>query len=287
MENAKFIDVNGIRTRYFEAGQGEPLLLVHGGQFGMYNSARDWDRNWEDFTKDFHVYALDKVGQGHSDNPTSADDYLLGTATQHVYDFMLAIGLKEAHVAGHSRGGYLVIRLALEHPEAVKSLIIVDSGSLMWSTPEFYEDLNKRAEVYSDVREKHRFLLAESSFAGTIVTDEWLDDVTTYVDTPKNRQALATLAEMLPTLDADHQKNRDDTHDWIKAGGLKDMPTLVIWAYDDLGAPIIKNGIPCMHLILPNVPNSQMRILNQSGHYVFREHPQEFNAVIRTFVQGL
>ncbi|PZC47489.1 MAG: Pimeloyl-ACP methyl ester carboxylesterase [Chloroflexi bacterium] len=287
MEDAKFIDVNGTRTRYFEAGQGEPLLLIHGGQFGMYNSARDWDRNWEDFTKDFHVYALDKVGQGHSDNPARADDYLLGTATQHVYDFMQAVGLEKAHVAGHSRGGYLVARLALEHPEVVKSLIMIDSGSLMWSTPEFYEDLNKRAEAYTDVREKHRFILEGSSFAGTIATDEWLDDVTTYVDAPKNREAMATMAEMWPTLDIDHQKNRDDTHDWIRAGGLKDMPTLVIWAYDDQGAPIIKNGIPCMHLILPNVPNSQMHILNQSGHYVFREHPQEFNAVIRTFIHGL
>ena len=55
MQDAKFVDVNGIQTRYFEAGQGEPLLLVHGGQYGMYNSARDWDRNWDDFTRDFHT----------------------------------------------------------------------------------------------------------------------------------------------------------------------------------------------------------------------------------------
>ncbi len=42
-----------------------------------------------------------------------------------------------------------------------------------------------------------------------------------------------------------------------------------------------------MHLILPNVPNSQMHIFNQSGHYVFREHPQEFNAVVGSFIKGL
>ena len=287
MQDAKFVDVNGIQTRYFEAGQGEPLLLVHGGQYGMYNSARDWDRNWDDFTRDFHVIALDKIGQGHSDNPNTPDEYILGTATQHTYDFMQAIGLKQAHVAGHSRGGYLVTRLALEHPDAVKSLIIVDSGSLMWSTADFYDKLNKRAEAYTDVREKHRFLLSESSFAGTIVTDEWLDDVTNYVDTQKNREALATLAETLPALVADHEINRDATHEWIKAGGLGEMPTLVLWAYNDQGAPIAENGIPCMHLILPNVPNSQMHVFNQSGHYVFREHPREFNAVVRAFVQGL
>ena len=287
MRNAKFVDVKGVRTRYFEAGQGEPLLLIHGGHFGMSNSSQDWDRNWEDFSKDFHVYAPDKIGQGHTDNPASETGYFLATAMQHVFDFMQAVGLKKAHVAGHSRGGYLVTRLALEHPEVVKSLIIVDSGSLMYAVPEFYDKLNKRAEAYTDPREKQRYIMSESSFAGTIVTDEWLDDVASYVDTPKYHEAVATMTKMWPAHDADHQKNRDETHRLIKAGGLKSMPTLVIWGYNDQGAPIVENGIPCMHLILPNVPNSRMHVLNQSGHYVFREHPQEFNSVVRSFIRGI
>ena len=60
----KYVDVNGIRTRYLEAGTGEPLLLVHGGGFGRcYNaSANDWDLNIDGFAKSFHVFAIDKIG---------------------------------------------------------------------------------------------------------------------------------------------------------------------------------------------------------------------------------
>ena len=111
MQDPKFIDVNGIATRYFEAGQGEPVVLVHGGQFGWFNCATDWDLNFDGLANDFRVFALDRIGQGHSDNPRDPSEYLLGTASQHLYDFMQAVGLERAHLIGHSRGGYGVTRV--------------------------------------------------------------------------------------------------------------------------------------------------------------------------------
>ena len=47
------------------------------------------------------------------------------------------------------------------------------------------------------------------------------------------------------------------------------------------GDPI---GINCLNLVLPNVKDSQMHIFNRSGHYPFREHPEQFNAVIKSFI---
>ena len=64
----KFIDVSGIRTRYFEKGEGDPLVLFHGGEFGYKASsdcADDWDLNFDGLSKWFHVYAVDKLGQGY------------------------------------------------------------------------------------------------------------------------------------------------------------------------------------------------------------------------------
>ena len=68
-KDAKFVDVKGTNTRYFEAGEGETMLLVHGGQFGGGASAEDWFLNFDALAESFHVYALDKTGQGYSDRP--------------------------------------------------------------------------------------------------------------------------------------------------------------------------------------------------------------------------
>ena len=85
---AKYVDVKGIRTRYLEAGTGEPLLLVHGGDFGRHFSANDWDLNVDSFAQSFHVFAIDKIGQGFTDNPKRDEEYVIGTTVQHAYDFL-------------------------------------------------------------------------------------------------------------------------------------------------------------------------------------------------------
>src|SRR5215510_7208573 len=62
MGEAKFIDVNGIRTRYFDGGNGEPLVLVHGGQWPATASAGGWAPVFDHLAGNFHVYAFDKLG---------------------------------------------------------------------------------------------------------------------------------------------------------------------------------------------------------------------------------
>ena len=151
----------------------------------------------------------------------------------------------------------------------------------------FYDELDKKAAHITDTREMVEFKMVHSSFSGGIVSQGWLDDVLTFIETPKHNIAQETNAETLAVSRADHVQRQSETQQAIRNGALKDFPVLVIWAYDDQGAPIEECGIPAMHLILPNVPNSQMRVFNQAGHYVFREHPQEFNAVVRSFIKGL
>lgn len=287
MQNPKYIDAGGIRTRYFEAGKGEPLVLVHGGQFGWFNCSTDWNLNFDGLSRQFHVFALDRIGQGHSDNPANASEYLLGTASEHLYNFLQAVGLNQAHLLGHSRGGYGVVRVALEHPEVIKSLTIVDSGSLMHESAPFYTELDKKASYITDTRALVEFKMIHSSFNGGIVSPEWVDDIMTFIETPKNKLAQETNAETLAVSRDDHIKRQRETQEAIRNGGLSAFPVLVIWAYDDKGAPIEECGIPALHLILPNVPNSQMHVFNKAGHYVFREHPKEFNTVVGTFINGL
>jgi hypothetical protein len=138
--DARFVSVNGIRTRYFDKGAGEVLLLVHGRQpSSMDGTAWDWQQNFAALAKHFHVYALDRIGQGYTDNPADLDDYkdYYPLVVRHVLGFMEAVGIRRAHLVGHSQGSWPVTRIAIDHPARVASLTLVDGtmGSPLGSAP--------------------------------------------------------------------------------------------------------------------------------------------------------
>src|SRR3990172_7377903 len=77
MTGAQFINVDGIRTRYFEKGSGETLVFFHGSHFGTTDacdSAIDWELNFNRLARCLRVMGVDKGGQGHTENPKSKAD---------------------------------------------------------------------------------------------------------------------------------------------------------------------------------------------------------------------
>jgi 2-hydroxy-6-oxonona-2,4-dienedioate hydrolase len=132
MNAPKWTDVGGIRTRYFEAGQGEPVLLLMGCHFGSAEYAcvaQAWQRNFDELAKTHRVVALDKLGQGFTDNPKN-DDYTMQAVVNHGAAFMATLGLEDVHLVGHSRGAFQAARLTLEYPSRVRSCTIVTSSTL-------------------------------------------------------------------------------------------------------------------------------------------------------------
>ncbi len=97
---AKYVDVNGIRTRYYEMGQGEPMVLVHGEGWSGHSSANFWSKNIPGLAKRFHVYALDRVGSGMSDNPKKDTDYTFQGEMEHLYQFIQTLKLGPVHLVG-------------------------------------------------------------------------------------------------------------------------------------------------------------------------------------------
>ncbi len=93
MGDAKFVDVEGARTRYFEGGQGEALVLVHGGQWPATASADGWRPIFDHLAARFRVYAFDKLGMGFTDNPKRDADYSMDAIIQHAYGFIRAVGI--------------------------------------------------------------------------------------------------------------------------------------------------------------------------------------------------
>ncbi len=177
MIDEKFIDVNGIRTRYFEKGAGPIVVLFHGGHFGSHDAAdcaEDWSLNFDGLAQWFHVYAVDKIGQGYTDNPKRDEDYTMATVVQHAYGFLKALGLRRVHPVGHSRGAYLVARLTLEHPELFDSCILVDTNTLA-------PGISKNETVMANPpkprlsRESQRWVLQKYSYGFEHISEEWLD----------------------------------------------------------------------------------------------------------------
>ena len=288
MENPKFVDVNGIKTRYFEGGSGETLVLVHGGHFGSYYNAYHWSRNFDHLCARFHVYALDKLGQGFTDNPKSDADYTMGAVIEHLYGFLRAAGIQRATLLGHSRGALPVTRIAVDHPEMAQALIILDSNTLAPDDPStpvnFYLKLEEGAPPTPDKEFVSREPIA-NSFSREHITADFVEEMLKIALLPKtlevrNKMARLLGAQFLP----DVKKRKYDTLDLVKSGRLK-APTMIVWGFDDPSAPL-KLGFDLLQITGPVVGQTRFHVFNHAGHYLFREHPLELNRLITDFVKN-
>jgi pimeloyl-ACP methyl ester carboxylesterase len=286
MDHPRFMSVEGVRTRYFEAGAGEPLVLVHGGSFGHIENAEDWELNVDGLAETFRVFAFDKIGNGFTDNPRTPDGYFIGRTVDHAAAFIRALGLESAHVVGHSRGGYTATRLALEHPDAVRTLTIVDSSTLMAPHNPQYDAWDREAEQLSDPRARTRYLIAANSHGEAHITERMIDVALEIEALPKTVEARRIMDGGAKTRNnADLIERQAETHAWIREGRLR-SPTLVVWGFNDRSAPIERVGIACLNLILPSVPESEFHVLNHAGHNSMREQPDAFNRVLTSFIEA-
>ena len=289
---AKYVNVQGIKTRYFEAGSGENLLLIHGGNYGhSFYSANSWNLNIEVLSRNFHVYALDKLGMGYTDNPPTDAAYTMAATVEHVYGFMKALGIEKASIAGHSRGALPGAHIAVEHPEMVKSLIVFDSRSLAPTDPSigakenpFYTNLLANPPAIPDTDYLRREPDANSYFQHHI-TDEYASTILEIEQLSKTAIVQEKMGHLKPQFVADASKVKEKTLSLITEGKLL-SPTLVIWGYNDPSSPL-DLGLDLMKVITPVVPNSQLLILNQAGHYVFRDQADKVNRIVKEFINSL
>jgi pimeloyl-ACP methyl ester carboxylesterase len=289
LDNAKFkfIDVDGISTRYYEAGAGDPLFLFSGGQFGLpfVYSLDTWSLNIPGLAKHFHVYAVDKLGQGYTDNPKVDSDYTFEAVVQHAYGLIQALGISKCYVVGHSRGGLLGARLALEHPELVKRLVIVDSASLapessIFPSGDWYSMLplqsgpptleSVKIEPYYQAYEKAQ------------VTHDFASRLLKIASRPQYQESQDKMETLGPgQFSPSINRIRERTIVEIDKKGFS-MPTLLIWGFNDRSAPL-PLGHHLFEHIVRNTPDAEMHILNGGGHNSYRDQPELFNRTIKGF----
>ena len=118
------IQVDEIQTRYLTAGDGPPLVLLHGAG----DSARAWSWVLPLLGRSHQVLAPDLPG--YSPGSVPADDCSPARLARFVARFLDAVGLDRVAVAGNSLGGLAALQLALAEPERVTALCLVDSAGL-------------------------------------------------------------------------------------------------------------------------------------------------------------
>ncbi len=114
-------DRQGKARIYYEVtGSGEPLILIH----GLCASRRWWRKNIQVLARHFRVYTVDLIGFGKS---RTAQGFVLNAAAEALHEWMVEMGIAHARVIGHSMGGRIAAELAVDFPECVEQLVLVDA----------------------------------------------------------------------------------------------------------------------------------------------------------------
>jgi 2-hydroxy-6-oxonona-2,4-dienedioate hydrolase len=295
---SKFIDVGGVKTRYYEEGQGEPMLLLHGGSTAGSSTANVWTRNIPGLAKRFHVYAVDRLGSGLTGNAPD-NDYGTEAQARFAYQFIQALKLGPVHLVGHSAGGGVALAMAAEHPEAFTTLVIIAHGAgggagrsvdnparltvALQSCPDqnVYEGLKCRVEKLGWK-------------ADTFDPEYWQADQ--FMATlPKSRDARAAIvAQAGDTARAARAAAyRDRIIGLVRNDGVLKMPVLLYLGKNDVidwdvrePAASLKSQMAMLDVLSAKSKDVQSIILNDSGHFMYREHPDLFNRDLVTFVEA-
>lgn len=172
----KFIEVDGLKLRYIEAGSGPSVLFLHGASLG--SSADVFVRNLGPFAKaGFRAVAFDIPGFGLSEKPAQQS---VAQQRNSIAKFIDAAGLGKTALIAHSRSGNFAVQLALAEPSRYSHVIVLGTGPLLPPQSDAqvgrYEAI--QARVDRDMAEKEptledaRKLLQADTFNHALISDE-------------------------------------------------------------------------------------------------------------------
>lgn len=258
-----------------ETGAGAPVVLLHGGGPGA-SGVSNYSRNIEALSQRFRVVVPDMPGYGRSAKGVGRSDPF-GYLADHIRGLLDELGIQRAHLVGNSYGGSCALRLALDTPQRVDKLVLMGPGGVGTTRGLPTPGLRNLLSYYSGdgpSQEKLRtFIRTYLVFDGDTVPDALIEsryaasiapDVV--ADPPLQRPAgLRTLWRMDFT--RDRRLSRLST------------PTLVIWGRDDK-----VNKPSGATLLAKRIPNADVMITANTGHWVQWERADFFNAVTTAFL---
>lgn len=287
----QFVDVNGLRTRYYDIGSGEPLVLAHGGNWNGLSSANTWAPTFEPLAERFRVLAFDRVACGMTDNPPDLEEPNYRAELDHALGFLDALDLDSVHIAGFSRGGGLAARMAVEEPERFRTLTITNSVTLgpLTGDNQYRRDriFNRwRPEEYSPTDPEYtRHHYTQYSHQLDHITDEYCQTAAYFRRREKAQRTAEVMEEQggQEEWEVTMREQMRETHRRIQDGTLQ-LPTLYVFGRNDLTVPL-EMAMSAYDMIAQENSDVRLTIINDCGHLIFREHADEFSQRVRDFIE--
>ena len=274
-------DVRGVQLHYREyPGEGGNVVLIHGFASSTYT--------WEDLVAELQgkfknsgkpcprIWAVDMKGFGWSDKPKNAkyDPFALAGD---VHKWMNTVGIDRATLVGNSLGGAIAWIIALDHPEKVTQLVLVDAGGYPMSNNNYREFahipfLQTGAQLLFS-RSAVEMVLRTTFYDDRKVTDSRVD---AYFNRLRTKGALDSLGLLLITFDPEQARSYAERIPDIK------QETLIIWGEQDSWIPL-KHGYQFKH----DIKRSTLVVIPQCGHMPQEEKPGEVAEKIYRFLEGI
>jgi pimeloyl-ACP methyl ester carboxylesterase len=280
------IDVGEVRLSVSEAGEGEPVVLLH----GFPESSHSWRHQMEALAgAGYHAVAPDLRGYGGSDRPSAVDDYLAPKLVGDVAGLIAALGHDSAHVVGHDWGGSLAWGLAGRMPEKVRSLTILNAPQAAVSARLRQEDEGQRAKSWymllfqfpgvaetwlsADDFANLRSFVFDTSPPGT-----WPDEDRERFLEPLRRDGALTAA-------LNWYRANMPPSAWLRAAPEPPritVPTMIIWGEADayMSTALLEGSAATV--------DGPLRVERLPGvcHWVTQQVPETVNALLLDFLEG-
>jgi pimeloyl-ACP methyl ester carboxylesterase len=255
--------MKGLEIAYERAGEGPPIVFVHGAAV----DSRMWQPQLAGLADEFTVVAWDEPGAGgSSDVPAS---FVLADYAGCLAALIDALELGPAHVAGLSWGGSVAQELYRHHPELVATLVLADTYA-GWKGSLSEEEVRTRVEGVRQMCavENHLFdPTLPGLFAGDPPAEfvSLLEEMAADVRPESMRTALLVMAEV-------------DQRDLLPRIAV---PTLLIWGELDARSPL-----SVARQLEHAIPDTKLVVIPGAGHMTNLEQPEAFNDAIREFCRN-
>ena len=271
------VELHGHRVIYRVAGNGPPVVMIH----GMVNSSRHWEAVALRLADSYTVIAPDLIG--HGDSATPRGDYSLGAHAASIRDLLVAIGVERATIVGHSLGGGVAMQFFYQFPQRTERLVLVSSGGLGREVSPLLRGaalpgasmllaLAAHPRVPAALLNAGERLRRRGSNKGVYL--QAIARALKPLERPGAREAfLQTLRSVI-----DIRGQRVSARDRLYL--LSAMPTLIVWGERD-------NTIPLSHGRQTHeaAPGSRFEVLSRAAHFPNLEDPEGLADVLRDFLE--
>lgn len=257
------VEANGLEIAYERAGEGPPLVFVHGAAM----DCRAWQPQLVALSDELTVIAWDEPGAGRSSDVPA--DFDLPAYASCLATLIDAVALGPAHVAGLSWGGTVALELYRHRPELVRTLILADTYA-GWKGSLAEEEVRARVEGL------HRMLAVpakefDPTLPGLFAGDPPVEFVSLLEAMAADVRPDSLRVQLLTMAEADQR----DLLPHVT------VPTLLVWGEQDARSPL---GVACQ--FERAIPDTKLIVIPRCGHVSNLEQPERFNDAVREFCRA-